>query len=130
MKRKSLIIALMFCISMILAGCGYNYKSGDVAALEGKSEEQIEQNIIVKKSTKQDVLAYLGKPGQKTKYGGQEMWTYTYNNLNTRGGMGWSRSSSEHTFKTVTVKFDGNGVVEDLMTNFSEHGTSSQTRNL
>ena len=126
MKRKALIIALMFCISLAFAGCSYNWASGDASALAGKSEEDIEAHIIRGKTTKEEVLAYLGKPSSKFRTGDLEQWSYHFNQGGIRTGFMGIGSKQAHSGKYVSVQFNNNGVVENITTNFNDYNNMTR----
>ncbi|MDR1124557.1 MAG: outer membrane protein assembly factor BamE [Deltaproteobacteria bacterium] len=117
---KRLLVVLSFTVICLgLSACGNKQVSGDMG-LAGMSVSEIQEQLIIGKTSKKEVEALLGTPSTVSKGSNGETWHYTYSNRETKVDarqhiplIGGLFASTEHTSETkgLTVNFNKAGYV-------------------
>lgn len=111
MKKIALIAAI--ATATILAGCA----SAGNMALKDANQQQIDAHLIKGKSTKADVVNYLGAADQVSfGDGGHEQWTYNYAHASAKAAsfipvVGLFAGGQNVDKKSLTILFDDSGIV-------------------
>ncbi len=115
LKMKNFFkIFSVFLLSLSLSGCG---GTAGHAFLEKMSKEEIEKNLIVGKTTKEDVHKAFGQPSDtKFKDNGNEQWTYTFQRSDVKGStfipvVNWFHRGTDDQIKTLRITFDTKGIL-------------------
>jgi hypothetical protein len=112
MKKRS--FAALLVAAIVLTGCA----SAGNQTLKDADQQQIDQRIIAGKTTKADVIAYLGN-AESISFtdSGNEIWTFTYARAQAKGVNfipvvgAFIGGQTLHKKQTV-ILFDARGVVK------------------
>ena len=123
---KKLTLTLSFCALALLAGCA----STGNQALASIDQAQIDQHLVKGKTTKADVLAYLGPANSVTTSNGTigETWMYMYASSQAKGAtfipvVGLFAGGATGNSKVLMVVFDPQGVVSRYTFSASNNDT-------
>lgn len=112
------LIALAFVLNIV--GCGTKQVTGN-ETLHGASVTQIEEKLVVNKTTKKEVENWLGTPSGISKdKDGNDIWSYSYGSSESRvrgetfipfvgGFLGGANTKSEG--KTLHITFNRAGII-------------------
>ncbi|EKM6057067.1 outer membrane protein assembly factor BamE [Salmonella enterica] len=94
--------------------------------MKNETQESVKTKIVKGKTTKQDVLASFGKPDSRSLIDGEEQWSYTmYNNQSKATSFipvaGLLAGGADSQTKSLTVSFKG----EKVSTYIFNAGTSN-----
>jgi hypothetical protein len=106
-KKLIIILALVF----LVAGCMPRIYTETGKKFDVKNFKQ----VIVKRTTKNDLLSSLGPPQQTgIKESGKEMWTYLFLSLEHPSSCFLTKKTSQtkHKFMRMTITFDKDVVFE------------------
>ncbi len=123
---KKIAISLFFCAAA-LAGCA----STGNQALASADQASIDQHLIKGKTTKADVLAYLGPANtvSTTSGLGGETWVYVYASSQAKGAtfipvVGLFAGGATGNSKVLSISFDPQG----LVSRYSFSSSNTDTR--
>jgi outer membrane protein assembly factor BamE (lipoprotein component of BamABCDE complex) len=110
MKTQAWALVVFSCaFVVIISGCatGKSYRGRPIA------QNRVEQ-IEMGKTTMDQIIHWFGSPTEKYEMGGQWMYTYKHTKITHRGTFlpYFSDRQDIERSDELTVKFDGNGVVQ------------------
>ena len=117
--KKIIILGFVF---LAFAGCS----SVGNQSLSNETQESVKTKIVEGKTTKQEVLASFGEPDSRSLIDGEEQWSYTMYNSQSKATSfipvaGLLVGGADSQTKSLTVSFEG----EKVSTNIFNAGTSN-----
>ncbi len=118
--RHLAVAAVLCCAGALILPLGGCLAGGSSRTVESGTyvHPSTLQSVNVGQSTKDNVLMMLGEPSRKIKTEkGGEIWRYHYAKTKTSKGyvlFVFGGSNSESTTQTTAVRFNSEGVVEDI----------------
>ena len=123
---NKIVFSTLAISALLISGCAMKTGNENLGKME---KNQIDQQIIKGKSTKENVKAMFGDP-DKTDFdnNGNEKWTYEHTRKSAKGVnfvpvVNWFVAGTNDIKKTLIVLFDDIGIVKNYIASSAEGET-------